>query len=42
MVKVLVQGGAELSKNDFGLNAIDSTRDNNNSEVIEFLVKYYD
>ena len=42
MVKVLVQGGAKLSKNDFGLSAIDSAKDNENSDVVEFLVRYYD
>ena len=42
MVKTLVQSGAELSKNDFGLSAIDSAGDNNNSDVVEFLVRYYD
>ena len=42
MVKTLVQSGAKLSKNDFGLSAIDSARDNNNSDVVEFLVRYYD
>lgn len=42
MVKTLVKSGAELSKNDFGLSAIDSASDNNNSDVLEFLVKYYD
>ena len=42
MVKVIVQGGAKLSKNDFGLSAIDSAKDNENSDVVEFLVGYYD
>ena len=42
MLKLLVQSGAKLNKNDFGLTAIDSARDNNHSEVVEFLVKYYD
>ncbi len=42
MVEVLVQAGAELSKNDFGLSAVDSARDNDNSDVVEFLVKFYD
>ena len=42
MVETLVQSGAELSKNDFGLSAIDSASDNNNSDVVEYLVRYYD
>jgi len=42
MVETLVQSGAKLSKNDFGLSAIDSASDNNNSDVVEFLVRYYD
>jgi len=41
MVKTLVQSGAELSENDFGLSAIDSVINNNNSDVVEFLVRYY-
>jgi len=41
MVKTLVQRGAELSENDFGLSAIDSVINNNNSDVVEFLVRYY-
>ena len=42
MVKLLVKSGAKLSKNDFGLTAIDSAKDNNNTEVAKFLVGYYD
>ncbi len=42
MVKLLVESGAKLSENDFGLSAIDSASDNLNSEVMEFLVRYYD
>jgi len=39
MVETLVQSGAELSKNDFGLSAVDSARDTNNN-VVDFLVRY--
>jgi ankyrin repeat protein len=42
MVKLLVKSGAKLSKNDFGLTAIDSAKDNNNTGVAKFLVGYYD
>jgi ankyrin repeat protein len=42
MVKLLVKNGAKLSKNDFGLTAINSAKDNNNTEVVKFLVEYYD
>jgi len=42
MVETLVQSGALLSKNDFGLSAIDSAKDMNNSDVVEFLIRYYD
>ncbi len=42
MVKLLTKSGAKLSKNDFGLSAVDSASDNENSEVMEFLVGYYD
>jgi len=42
MVKLLVKSGAKLSKNDFGLTAINSAKDNNNTEVVRFLVGYYD
>lgn len=42
MVEILVKNGAGLSTNDFGLSAIDSARDNNNSDVMEYLVRYYD
>ena len=41
MVKLLVNSGAKLSKNNFGLSAIDSARDFNHSDVVEFLVRYY-
>lgn len=41
MVKLLVKNDAKLLKNDFGLSAIDSARDNNNSYVVKFLVGYY-
>lgn len=40
MAKFLVKSVAKLYKNDFGLSAIDSAGDNNNSDVVEFLVKY--
>jgi ankyrin repeat protein len=42
MVKLLINSGAKLSKNDFGLTAIDSAKDNNNTEVVKILVEYYD
>lgn len=42
MVKLLANSGAKLSKNDFGLTAIDSAKDNNNTGVAKFLVGYYD
>jgi len=42
MVETLVHSGAKLSKNDFGLSAIDSARDNKNNDVVEYLVRYYD
>ena len=41
MVKLLVKSGAKLIKNDFGLTAIDSARDNNHSNVVEYLVGCY-
>jgi len=41
MVKLLVKNGAKLIKNDFGLTAIDSARDNGHSEVVEYLVGCY-
>ena len=41
MVKLLVNSSAKLSKNDFGLSAIDSARDFTHSDVVEFLVGYY-
>jgi len=28
--------------NNFGLSAIDSASNNNNSDVVEYLIKYYD
>ena len=42
MIEILVQSGAELSKNNFGLSAIYSSSDNKNSYVVEYLVRYYD
>ena len=42
MIKLLVNSGAKLYKNDFGLTAINSVEDNNNTEVARFLVVYYD
>ena len=41
MVKLLVDSGAKLSKNDFELSAIDSAKDFNHSDVVEYLVGYY-
>ncbi len=41
MVKLLVKNGAKLINNDFGLTAIDSARDNNHSDVVEYLVGCY-
>ena len=29
-------------KNDFGLTATNSSKDNNNTEVVKFFVEYYD
>ena len=40
MVKTLVQSGAKLSKNDFGLSAVESA--DNNTNIKNYLVKYYD
>jgi len=42
MVKLLVNSGATLSKNDFWLSAINSAKDFNHSDVVKFLVRYYD
>jgi ankyrin repeat protein len=41
MVKLLVKNGAKLIKNDFGLTAIDSARDNGYNDVVEYLVGCY-
>jgi ankyrin repeat protein len=41
MVKLLVKNGAKLIKNDFGLTAINSARDNGHSDVMEYLVGCY-
>jgi len=42
MVKFLVKNGAKLIKNDFGLTAIDSTRDNNDTKIEDYLVNHFD
>jgi ankyrin repeat protein len=41
MVKLLVNSGAKLYKNDFGLSAIDSAKDFNHSDVVKFLIGNY-
>jgi ankyrin repeat protein len=41
MIKLLVKNDAKLIKNDFELTAIDSARDNNHSDVVEYLVGCY-
>ena len=41
MVKLLVKNGAKLTINDFELSAINSARDNEHSDVMEYLIVYY-
>ena len=41
MVRLLVKNGAKLIKNDFGLTAIDSARDNGHSDLVKYLVVCY-
>jgi ankyrin repeat protein len=42
MVKLLVKSGAKLTNNDFGLSAINSARDNNHTEIENYLENYFD
>ena len=41
MVRLLVKNGTKLIKNDFGLTAISSARDNEHNDVMEYLIVYY-
>jgi len=41
MVKILVAHKAKLSKNEFGLNAIDSAKENKTDAVLNYLTQHF-